>query len=193
MSTLAEALFPKTRQRVLALLYGNTNKSFYINEILRSTGMGVATIKRELDRLQEAGILRLIKIGNQHHYQAEPQCPIFPDLKALVIKTLGIVPALANALQPLKGNITVAFVFGSVARGTETANSDIDLMIVGKVRLEEVVDFTHPVEQDLGRPINPRIYTPEEWQRLLQESGSFIRDVLTRPRLDLIGSTDELG
>lgn len=193
MSKLADALFSETRQQVLALLYGNPEKSFYINEILRSTGMGVATIKRELDRLKDAGILQLVRIGNQHHYRAEPLCPIYKELRALVTKTLVIAPQLAEALAPLKDRIELAFVFGSVARGTETSNSDIDLMLVGQIKLEDVVDLAYPVQQELGRPINTRIYTPEEWQQLLQDGSSFIKDVLAHARLDLIGSTDELG
>ena len=192
-SHLADALFPETRQKVLALLYGNPEKSFYINEIIRSTRMGVATIKRELDRLEAAEILRLVKIGNQHHYQAEVLCPIYKELRSLVIKTLGIGPVVGRALEPLKDRISLAFVFGSMARGTEVANSDVDLMLVGNIRLEDVIEHTYPAQQELGRPINPRIYTPVEWQGLLEENGSFIRDVRQHPRLDLIGSTDELG
>jgi len=193
MSNLANALFPETRQKVLGLLYGNTKKTFYLNEIIRTTGMGVATIKRELDRLEQAGILRLVRIGNQHHYQAEPSCPIYEELRSVVTKTLGIVPALARALEPLASQISLAFVYGSVARGTETANSDIDLLIVGDVSLEQVVDLTYSAQQALGRMINPNIYSPAEWQALLVENGGFIKDILQHPKLDVIGGTDEPG
>lgn len=193
MSTVSDALFSQTQQQVLALLYGNPDKSFYINEILRSTGMGVATIKRELDRLEEVGILRLLRIGNQHHYQAEPTCPIYPELRALVTKTMGTAPTLLAALHPLQDRITLAFIFGAAARGSDTANSDIDLMIVGNLGLAEVVNHIYAAQQALGREINPRIYSEVEWQSLLQQQGSFIKDVQTHARLDLIGSTDELG
>jgi uncharacterized protein len=193
MGTLADALFSRTQQEVLGLLYGQPEKSFYINEILRSTGMGVATIKRELDRMEAAGILQRVKIGNQQHYQAEPLCTIFKELRGLVSKTLGVSRVVSDALLPLESRIELAFLFGSIARGTETTNSDIDLMLVGHISLEEVVELTYPVQESLGRPINPRIYSPDEWQVLLKERGSFIKDVMKHPRMDLIGNTDEPG
>lgn len=193
MGNLADALFSRTQQQVLGLLYGQPEKSFYINEIIRSTGMGVATIKRELDRLEAVGILQRVKIGNQQHYQAEPLCAIYRELRALVNKTLGVAGILSRALLPLKEQIELAFLFGSIARGTETTNSDIDLMLIGDITLEEVVEVTYAVQESLGRTINPRIYRPDEWQLLLTEQGSFIKDVMKHARIDLIGNTDEPG
>lgn len=193
MSKLADALFSRTQQQVLGLLYGEPEKSFFINEILRATGMGVATIKRELDRLEMAGILQRNKIGNQQHYQAEPLCPIYAELRAIVTKTLGVADIVSRALLPLKDKIELAFIFGSVARGSENTGSDIDLMLVGTVGLEEVVSLTYPVQASLGRYINPRIYSLSEWTSLLKEQSGFIKDVLKNPRMDIIGSTDELG
>lgn len=193
MSKLADALFSETRQQVLRLLYGNPEKSFYINEILRTTGMGVATIKRELDRLEGAGILQRIKIGNQQHYLAEPLCPIYAELRVLVTKTLGVTDVIYQGLLPLKDRIGLAFIFGSVARSSETTGSDIDLMLVGTIGLEEVVAVLYPVQAALGRYINPRIYSPPEWNELLKEQGGFIKDVIKNPRLDLIGNMDEPG
>ena len=140
MSQLGNALFTSTQQRVLGLLYAQPDKSFYLKEILRLTGMGVATIKRELDRMLAAGILSMTKIGNQHHYQANSECPIYLELLGIVKKTIGITDVLSLALSPLTAHITWAFVFGSVASGKETSASDIDLMIIGDVSFADVVN-----------------------------------------------------
>ena len=193
MSNLADALFSETKQKVLSLLYRNPEKSFYINEIIRATGMGVATIKRELDRLEEAGILQKQRIGNQHHYQVEPLCPIYKELKSIVIKTSGYVDVIAEGLASLQSRIEKAFIFGSLARGTENSGSDIDLMIIGDVSLEEVVEVLYPIQTSFGRYINPKIYSPSEWTELVAEQGEFIKDVMINPRLDVIGSSNEPG
>ena len=192
MSSLGDALFSETKQNVLGLLFTNPEKSFYINEIIRATGMGVATIKRELDRLEEAGILQRERIGNQHHYQAEQLCPIYKELKSIVNKTIGVADVIAKGLSPLRSKISAAFIFGSIARGTETTGSDIDLMLIGDVSLEEVVDTLYPIQSSMGRYINPRIYSPSECSLLTEEQGEFISDVLDSPRLEIIGSTNEL-
>ena len=117
MSKLADALFTKTQQNVLQLLYGRPDRSFYTKEILRLTGMGVHTIKRELDRMVDAGILTLTQIGNQKHYQANPACPLYEELVSIIKKTVGLADVLREALEPLLKNIHVAFVYGSVAKG----------------------------------------------------------------------------
>lgn len=193
MSNLADALFSETKQKILGLLFGNPGKSFYTNEIIRSTGMGVATIKRELDRLEEVGILQRKKIGNQLHYQVEPLCPIFNELKSIATKTIGIVSVIADGLAPLQERLAGAFIFGSIARGTETAGSDVDLMLIGDINLQEVIDVLYPTQSSLGRYINPRIYTLAEWQDIKSEQGEFIKEVLSRPRLDVLGNMNELG
>ena len=128
MSQLADALFTTTQQNVLGLLYVRPDKTFYTKEILRRTGMGVATIKRELDRMVAAGILTMKKIGNQHHYQANPACPIYAELIAIVRKTFGIGDVLREALAPHQDGVVLAFIYGSIAKGEEKATSDIDLM-----------------------------------------------------------------
>lgn len=124
MSQAGSTLFTETQQRVLGLLYGQPERSFYTNEILRSTGMGVGTVKRELERMHKAGILTLRKSGNQHHYQANPECPIYPELIGIVKKTFGLANVIRHVLMPLAESIERAFVFGSVASGKETAHSD---------------------------------------------------------------------
>lgn len=190
---LSDALFTETQQKVLGLLYGQPNRSYYTKEILRLTGMGVATIKRELDRMLASGILRMTRIGNQHHYQANPQCPIYGELIGIVKKTFGVTEVIRQALEPLAGKIEWAFVFGSVASGKETATSDIDLLIIGEAGFAEVVGALYPVQETLGREVNPKIYRKEEWTRMKTAKDAFITEVLAKPRMDVIGSGDGSG
>lgn len=193
MSQLGDALFTATQQKVLGLLYGQPDRSFYIKEILRLTGMGVATIKRELDRMLAAGILRMTRIGNQHHYQANPQCPIYSELLGIVNKTFGMTEVIRHALEPLAGKIDQAFVFGSVASRRETATSDIDLLVIGEAGFAEVVSALYPVQAMLGREINPKIYRKEEWTRMKSVQDAFVVEVLAKPRMDVIGCGHESG
>ena len=190
---LSDALFTETQQQILGLLYGQPDRSFYIKEILRLTGMGVATIKRELDRWLAVGILRMTRIGNQHHYQANPQCPIYDELIGIVKKTFGLTEVIQRALEPLAGKIDRALVFGSVASGKETAISDIDLLIIGEVGFTEVVNALYPIQEILGREVNPKIYRKDEWSRLKTTKDAFVTEVLTRPCMDVIGGGNEPG
>jgi len=193
MSQLGDALFTTTQQKVLGLLYAQPDKSFYTNEILRLTGMGVATIKRELDRMVAAGILSMTRIGNQHHYQANPECPVYQELLGIVKKTFGVADVINHALSPLAGHIVRAFIFGSVASGKETSNSDIDLMIIGDVGFAEVVSALYPVQQTLGREVNPKIYREKEWNQMLKSKDAFVKEILEKPRMDVMGDADEPG
>ncbi|MEY2342053.1 nucleotidyltransferase domain-containing protein [Acidithiobacillus sp. IBUN Pt1247-S3] len=178
---------------MLSLLYGQPERSFYTKEILRLTGMGVATIKRELDRMLAAGILNMTRIGNQHHYQANPRCPIYGELLGIVKKTFGATEVIRLALEPLVGRIDRAFIFGSVASGKETAASDIDLLIIGDPGFANVVGALYPVQAMLGREVNPKIYRREEWEQLNNAKNGFVTEVMTRPRMDVIGADDESG
>lgn len=193
MSQLSDALFTVTQQKVLGLLYGQPDRSFYMKEILRLTGMGVATIKRDLDRMLAAGILHMNKIGNQHHYQANPGCPIYVELITIVKKTVGLTEPIRQALSPLSKKIDWAFVFGSIASGKESAASDIDLMIIGEVGFSEAVNALYLVQEALGREVNPKIFRKSEWAKLEKDNDAFIRDVMTKPRMDVMGGKDELG
>ena len=193
MTSLSDALFTETQQNVLGLLYGQPDRSFYTKEILRLTGMGVATIKRELDRMLSADILRLSRIGNQHHYQANPQCPVYGELLDIVKKTFGVTEVVRDALEPLAEKIDWAFVYGSLASGKETAASDIDLLIVGEASFAEVVTGLYPVGEKLGREINPKIYRKKEWKRLKTKGDAFVDEVLAKPKINVIGGEDELG
>lgn len=193
MTQLSDALFTETQQKVLGLLYGQLDKSFYLKEILRLTGMGVATIKRELDRMLAAGILHMNKIGNQHHYQANPGCPIYVELITIVKKTVGLTEPIREALEPLSKKIDWAFVFGSVASGKESAASDIDLMIIGDVGFSEAANALYSIQETLGREVNPKIFRKREWAKLEKANDAFVRDVMDKPRMDVMGGRDELG
>lgn len=187
MSLLGDALFTETQQRVLGLLYGQPGRSFYTKEILRATGMGVGTVKRELERMKNAGILTLTKTGNQHHYQANPACPIYNELAGIVKKTVGLVEPIATALLPLANNIELAFIFGSMASGNESPGSDIDLMVIGDVAFSAVVNALHPLQEELGREINPKTCSRTEWITRQDNNDAFIKNIMTKPRLAVMG------
>ena len=193
MSQLGDALFTTTQQKVLGLLYTQPGKSFYTKEIIRLTGMGVATIKRELDRMKAAGIISMTRIGNQHHYQASPACPIYKELLSIVKKTFGVTDVIALALAPFAERIDWAFIFGSLASGKETSTSDIDLMVIGDVGFTEVVTDLYSIQATLGREINPKIYSRKEWTQMKNKKDAFINEILAKPRMDVIGDANEPG
>ncbi len=193
MSKLGEALFTVTQRNVLSLLYAHPEKSFYTKQILRLTGMGVATIKRELDRMLEAGILSFTKIGNQHHYQANPECPIYEELLSIVNKTFGIADVIKSALIPVDTKIDMAFVYGSIAKSSETASSDIDLLVVSKsLAYADVMTVLVVAEKSLGRPVNPSIYTIEQIKTRLKESNAFITRVMEQPKIWIKGIENDI-
>ena len=192
-TTIGDALFTKTQKRVLGLLYGKPQQSFYTNEIVRWADMGRGTISRELERLVSAGLLKVRHEGNQHHYQANIECPIYDELLGIVKKTFGISDVVKMALTSLMAQIDWAFIFGSVANGKESSSSDIDLMIVGKVSFSDVVNALYPIQETLHREINPKIYRKEEWIQMRKSNDAFIKDVLAKPRMYVMGNANELG
>lgn len=192
-TSIGDALFTKTQQRVLGLLFGTPDKSLYTNEIVRRAGMGRGTVRRELERLESAGLLEMTREGNQHHYQANKQCPIYKELLGIVKKTFGITDVIRGALSPMAEQIDWAFIFGSVARGKETASSDIDLMIIGETGFSDVVAALYSVQETLGREINPKIFKKQEWKQKRDRNDAFIKEVLNKPRMDVMGEENEFG
>lgn len=184
---IGDALFTKTQQRVLGLLYGRPDASFYTNEIVRRAGMGRGTVVRELARMAAAGLLVVRKEGNQQHYQANPECPVYEELSGLVRKTFGMAGVIRSALEPLARRIEWSFIFGSMAGGRETAGSDIDLMVIGDVKFANVVNALYPAQEKLGREINPKIYSREEWKQMVKSKDAFVKEILAKPRLDVLG------
>ncbi len=192
-SGIGAALFTRTQRQVLGLLFGNPDKSWYLNEIVRRAEVGVGTVQRELEKLTSAGLLTARKIGNQKHYQANPSSPIFQELRGIALKTFGVADVLREALGHLATRITVAFIYGSVARGTDTAASDIDLMIVSEdLTYPEVIAALGDAEGRLGRVVNPTLYSPSEIRSKLAADNSFLRRVTEQGRIFLIGSTDDV-
>ncbi|MBM3739610.1 MAG: ArsR family transcriptional regulator [Acidobacteria bacterium] len=191
-TVLGDALFGATRQRVLALLSGHPDQRFYQRQIIRSVGLGSGGVQRELDQLSDAGILVRTTEGHQTYFQANRECPIFDELRRIVRKTFGLSQVLVDALAPLQGRIEIAFVFGSIASGSENASSDIDLMIVGDVQLVEVVTAIAEAQRELGREVNPSIYPHDEFCRKLAAGHHFITQVIESPKLFLIGDEQQL-
>lgn len=192
MTTLSSVLFTDYRSRVLGLLLLHPERTYYLREIARLTSTIPGTLKRELDKLMEVGLLTVKKVGNQNHYQANRECPIYEDLANILRKTSGLVDVLMGGLLPLSEKIQSAFVFGSVASGNVNAKSDIDLMLIGELTYAEVVSQMHPLQEQLGREINPKIFTVKEWQKLMQDNGAFVHDVLSKTKLFIIGTEQQL-
>ncbi len=190
---LVELLFGTYRQRVLSLLLLHPDSSYYVRELARLTNTNAGTLHKELTRLAQAGLLLRESQGNQVRYQANRACPVFPELAGLFRKTTGLVDVLAEALRPLESSISLAFVFGSLARGEESSGSDIDLLVVGAPGFAEVVKALHPVQFVLQREINPLILSQAELVARLQGGDSFVRELLDKPKLFVIGDANDLG
>ncbi len=183
-SAIGDALFTKTQQRVLGLLYGKPEQSFYLNELVRLAGMGKGAVSRELTKLTAAGLLTVVRQGNQRHYQANAENPIFSELKAIIQKTFGVVGVLQMALATLLPQLEFAFVYGSVAKGREHAKSDIDVLLVGDdLSYEQVMTLLEYAEQQLGRTINPTLYDPQEYKTRMEAKQSFITRIMVQPKL----------
>lgn len=190
--SLSSTLFPGYRHRVLGLLLLHPGEFLHGREIARRTGLPPGTLTRELRRLADVGLLNCERRGNQLVYSANRHSPIFEELAGILRKTFGLADVVAGALEPLTDSIDVAFIFGSVARGTETQGSDVDLMIICSVDFGMVVDALHLAQQQLSRDINPKVFTPREWRNKLQGRDPFLREVVARRKLFLIGDENEL-
>ena len=193
MMTLGEFLFSDYRRKVLALLLLHPERQYHQREIARLTGTISGTLSRELSKMVEAGLLLKSPVGNQMQYQANQDCVIFPELVGILRKTDGLVTPIADALAPLFGRIKTAFVFGSMATGKATANSDIDLLVIGEVNFGELITHLYPLQEVLGREINSKQYPEQEWFQLLAERGGFVRDLMAKPKLFVIGSERDLS
>lgn len=185
-------LFPEYRRRVLALLLLRPELALHGREVARRTGLPAGTLTRELNKLVEAGLLRREKRGNQQIYSANVQGPIFAEVASILRKTSGMADVLAEALAPLADRLKCAFIFGSVGRGEESAGSDVDLLLVGQAGFREVVEVLYPAQIQLGRDVNPKVFEADEFTAKAH-AESFLRDVLSRPKIFLIGSADDLA
>jgi predicted nucleotidyltransferase len=193
LSSLSAALFGKTRRALLALFYGHPERSFYLREIARAVGAGQGAVQRELAQLTAAGLLVRLRRGNQVFYHANPQTPIFSELKSLIVKTAGVADVLREALAELADDISVAFVHGSTARGQANASSDVDLVIVGDLDFGDVVTALRPAQDRLQREVNPTVYTPAEFRKKLRTGHHFLTAILRAQRIFLVGGERELA
>jgi predicted nucleotidyltransferase len=190
-STLADALFTSTQQRVLALLFGQPDRSFFVTELMSLAGSGRGAVQRELKRLAQSGLVTVTKVGNQKHYQASQDSPLFEELCSIIRKTVGLQEPIRAALEPLANKISLALIYGSIAKQSDTATSDIDLLLVSdELTLEEVYAAVAPVERVLDRSVNPTLYTSEEFGNRRKTKNSFVTRVLERPYIVLKGSVD---
>lgn len=190
--SLSAALFSDSQTRVFQWLFGQPEREFHLSELLRLTGLGSASLQRELNKLADAGLVLSERVGNLRRFQANPRSPVFDELVALTRKTLGAEPLLREALLPLADNLEGAWLFGSVAKGTDTARSDIDVLLVGKgLSLAKVLEILEPIETRLGRKINPTCMTAAEFGRRRAEPDSFVNRVLAQPTVQLMGEALE--
>ena len=188
-----EALFPATRNAILAATLMQPERWWYLSDLAQHLGVPPSTLQRELASLVEAGILRRKRDGNRVYFQPDPDCPLLPELTGLMTKTAGLLDVLREALAPFAGSIRWAFVYGSVARAEVRSASDVDLMVVGSVGLADLVSALRKAERRLGRPINPTVYTPEEFVQKRQAGHHFLKTVLQDEKLAIMGHEHELA
>jgi predicted nucleotidyltransferase len=191
--SVANALFSKVQQRVLALIFGRPERSFYMSEIVRNVSSGTGAVERELSRLQRSGLVSLERVGNQKHYRANRGSPVFGELQSLVIKTVALTEPLGRALAPHVDQIKAAFVFGSVAKGTDTAESDIDLIVIGDaLSYSDLYAALQNAETVLRRKVSPVFLSPAEWRRKASRKGSFLSTISAQPKIFIVGSDDDI-
>jgi predicted nucleotidyltransferase len=188
-----DALFSRTQQRVLGLLFGQPARSFYATELIGLAGIGSGAVQRELARLSHSGLVTVSAIGNQKHYQANPASPLFNELRGIAQKTVGLADPLRDALRTLTSDIRAAFVYGSIAKEQDTATSDIDVMLISNtLTYGDVYSKLEATSERLGRSINPTILTTKELSKRVANDSAFVTRVLSQPKIWLIGGEDDL-
>ncbi|MCX6844902.1 MAG: nucleotidyltransferase domain-containing protein [candidate division WOR-3 bacterium] len=189
---IGEVLFGRTRRAVLALLYGHADEEFYLRQIIRAAGVGQGSMQRELKMLVGSGLVLRRALGRQVYFRANPDSPVYKELRGLLLKTAGVADVLREALAPLAVRIEVAFVYGSIARGEERRASDVDIMVVGEASFAEVSQALGPAQQRLGREVNPTVYSPAEYKKKLAAGHHFLRSVTERDRIFLLGDEHDI-
>jgi predicted nucleotidyltransferase len=191
---LADVLFSPVQQRVLALLFGQPDRTFRSAEVIALAGSGTGAVHRQLIRLADSGLITVKQVGNQKHYQANRDSPIFAELHGLVVKTIGLAGPLEKALAPFRDRIQAAFVYGSLAKGEDTARSDIDLMVIcDDLAYADLYGALQEAEAALGRPVHVSLSSAAEWKRKLAAGNPFVSKVQAQPKIPLIGSADDLA
>lgn len=189
---LGSLLFGAYRRQVLGLLLLHPDEAFHLREIARITRTQPGTLRRELALLTAAGVITQEKLGNLVRFQADSACPIFEELRGILKKTTGVADVIRAALEPMAGRIRIAFIFGSVSRGIERRASDLDVLIVGDVRYEDVISALLPCQNELRREINPVVMSAAEFARKRKEADSFVARVMRQPKLPVLGNMDDL-
>ncbi len=190
---LADALFAKVQQRVLAVLFGNPRRSFYANEVIALARSGTGAVQRELARLEASGLVTVTRVGKQKHYQANAASPVFEELRALVLKTVGLADVLRAALAPVSPSIRAAFIYGSIAKGEDNAASDIDLMVISdRLTYADLFAALEEASAQLGRKVALTVYSSEELSQRVSQENTFVTRVLAQPKLWLLGDESEV-
>jgi len=187
-----EVMFGQTRRAVLALLYGHVDEEFYLRQIIRAAGVGQGTVQRELEKLAAVGLVLRRQHGRQVYFRANPDSPVYQELRGLLLKTAGVADVLREALGPLADRIHVAFVYGSVARLDERRASDVDVMVVGNVSFAEIVSALTAVQERLGREVNPTVFSKAEFRAKLQAGQHFVGSVTKREKVFLYGDEHDI-
>ena len=191
---MIEAIFgSKLRIKILGWLYTHTDRRYFVRQLTNLIKEDSTNVSRELIRLEKAGIVVSTTEGRQKYYQANSKSPIFNELKSIVRKTFGVADVIREALAPVSGGIKAAFIFGSVARSSDDRKSDIDVMIIGDVTFDEVVAALSPAENTLGREINSVVYPVTEFSKKVNKDHYFVKNVLGKEKIFLIGDEDELA
>jgi len=187
--SIADALFSRTQQRVFSLMFGQPDRAFATSELIALAGSGSGAVQRELQRLVDSKLVASIATGRQKRYRANSAAPIFEELRSIVEKTAGVPDQLRTALGPLGSRIQLALLYGSVAKETDTAASDIDVLLVSDdLALEEVFAALQDAEQRFGRRVSPTLYTSEEFRRRRRDGHPFLTRVLEGKHVVLLGS-----
>ena len=190
---MSDLLFPNQyRRKVLALLLMNPQKWLHLRELARLTGASPGTLKKELDALVEVGLLKLQKVGNQTQFTANTEHPVYSDLSGVISKTTGLRDVLAAALEPLTTQIEVAFVFGSVAKTTEGAQSDVDVLVIGEATFGQVVTAVYDAQLTLAREINPKVMSRAEWSEKKKAQNVFVQELMSKSKIFIVGSENDL-
>ena len=193
LSDIPAALFGKTRQALLGLLFGRADQEHLQESLIQLAGLGRGTVQRELEFLARAGVVRRTVRGRQVYYQANSESPIYGELRGLVVKTGGVADVLRAALAPLADRVRVAFIYGSVARGAERRASDVDVMVIGDVSFSDVSDALGKAQEAMGREVNPSVDALADLRSKLAAKQHFLRSVLKSEKIFLIGDEHELG
>jgi uncharacterized protein len=191
-NSLAQLLSSHVKAEVFRLLFGLEGQPLHVRELERRSGLAIGTVRQELQRLTKLGLISARTDGNRRYYTAREDHPLYPEIRGLVLKTSGLADLLRHALKKEKG-IRLAFVFGSLAHGREQAHSDIDLLVIGTVTLRQTIRLLAGVPEKIGREINPKTFTPEEFRRRKRTGDHFLRNVLSEPRIFIVGDEHELG